>query len=391
MATPDAAVAVRDVGEPKPSAIERPRRRILMVAARYFPFMGGIETHIHEVGTRLAAQGHDVTVLTTDPGGAWPAEEMVSGMRVVRVKAWPARRDYYFAPGIYKMLMNGAWDVVHIQGYSTFVAPLALMATARRGVPTVLTFHSGGHSSRLRQAIRGLQQAMLAPLVSNVTQLVAVSAFEADHFSRSMALPRSRFVVIPNGASMPRVPEADEKQGESQLVISIGRLERYKGHHNVIKAFPALLRRLPNARLRVLGEGPYERQLRALVQKLELEPYVTIGAIPPGERSRLAGVLSGAGLVVLLSEYEAHPVAVMEALALRRPVLVSDTSGLRELAQQGLCRSVPLQADEEEIADAMAEELLAHHTVRETALPDWDGCAEAVAGVYEDVIRGRSA
>ncbi|MCK9915730.1 glycosyltransferase family 4 protein [Microbacteriaceae bacterium K1510] len=388
MATPDAAIVSRAIGESDAFHAQRPRRRILMVAARYFPFMGGIETHIHEVGTRLAARGCDVTVLTTDPSGTWPAEEIVSGMRVLRVKAWPARRDYYLAPGIFTTLMNGTWDVVHIQGYNTFVAPLALMAAGKRGLRTVLTFHSGGHSSRFRQSIRGVQQALLAPLVAHVSQLVAVSAFEVDLFSRRMGLPRERFVIIPNGASMPSVP-AQDVQVASHLVISIGRLERYKGHHKVIEAFPAVLRRVPAARLRVLGEGPYERPLRDLVQKLGLESYVTIGAIPPSERGRLASVVSGAGLVVLLSEYEAHPVAVMEALALRRPVLVSDTSGLRELAQKGLCQSVPLDAGKAEIADAIAEELLAPHAIPEASLPDWDGCAAALAGVYEDVINGR--
>ena len=43
--------------------------RIVMVAARYLPFVGGIETHIHEVGARMAAFGHQITVLTTDPTG----------------------------------------------------------------------------------------------------------------------------------------------------------------------------------------------------------------------------------------------------------------------------------------------------------------------------------
>lgn len=388
MATPDATVVSRETGESEAFHAQQPRRRILMVAARYFPFMGGIETHIHEVGTRLVARGCDVTVLTTDPSGTWPTEEIVSGMRVRRVKAWPARRDYYLAPGIFTTLMNDSWDVVHIQGYNTFVAPLALMAADRRGLRTVLTFHSGGHSSRFRQSIRGVQQALLAPLVARVGQLVAVSAFEADLFSRRMGLPRERFVVIPNGASMPKVPTQATQAG-SHLVISIGRLERYKGHHKVIEAFPAVLRRVPDARLRVLGEGPYERPLAELVRKLGLERYVTIGAIPPGERGRLASVVSSAGLVVLLSEYEAHPVAVMEALALRRPVLVSDTSGLHELAQKGLCQSVPMDAGKAEIADAIAEELLAPHAVPEASLPDWDSCTDALAAVYEDVINGR--
>jgi glycosyltransferase involved in cell wall biosynthesis len=366
--------------------LERTRRpmRIVMVSARYFPFMGGTETHIHEVGTRLVARGHSVTVLTTDPTGGWPAQEDVAGMRVLRVRAWPQRRDYYFAPGIYSALVNGAWDVVHIQGYHTFVAPLALIAAIKRGFRFVLTFHSGGHSSRLRQSIRRLQQALLGPLMARASRLIAVSEFEAALFSKRMHLPRNRFVVIPNGAYLPNV--AHTANTESRLIVSIGRLERYKGHHKVIEAFPELLRRLPDARLRVLGEGPYERPLRTLVRKLGLEQSVTIDRIPPGDRSGLAAVLASAGLVVLLSEYEANPVAIMEALALGRRVLVSDTAGLGELARKGLCRAVRLNARSSELAEAMAGELTAKREVRETSLPDWDCCVDELIAVYEGVL-----
>lgn len=378
---------IADVESPGLSPLTKPIR-ILMISARYFPFMGGIETHIHEVGTRLVARGHAVTVLTTDPSGQLPAEEDVSGMHVLRIKAWPAKRDLYFAPGIYSTLSNGSWDIVHIQGYNTFVAPLALIAAIRRGFRLVLTFHSGGHSSRLRQSVRHLQQVLLGPLVARASQLIAVSEFEADLFSRRMRLPRARFAVIPNGACMPRVTNS-KALGKSHLIVSIGRLERYKGHHRVIEAFPELLRRVPDAKLRVLGEGPYEQPLRRLVQKLGLGQSVSVGGIPPGERGRLADVLSSAGLVVLLSEYEAHPVAVMEALALRRPVLVSDTSGLRELALKGLCRSVPLDIGKSDLAGAIADELGSEREMLQTSIPDWDCCVDKLVGVYEGVVNRR--
>lgn len=358
-----------------------------MVSARYFPFMGGIETHIHEVGTRLAAREHAVTVLTTDPTGRYPAEEDVGGMHVSRVRAWPARRDWYFAPTIYRRMMQGGWDLVHIQGYHTLVTPLALVAAIRKRVPFVVTFHSGGHSSRLRQAMRGFQRALLRPLISRARQLIAVSQFEADFFSSRMRLPRRRFAVVPNGARAVLSGRRRLRE-KSRLVISVGRLERYKGHHRAIAAFPDLLRLLPDARLLILGEGPYEPQLRALVRKLELDDRTIIASIPPQERERMADCLATAGLVVLLSEYEAHPVAVMEALSLGRRVLVSDTSGLRELAEKGLCRAVPLNASRTELARAMAHELLNEREVPEILLPDWDRCADALVRVYEDVVNG---
>jgi glycosyltransferase involved in cell wall biosynthesis len=363
--------------------------RILMVSARYFPFMGGIETHIHEVGTRLAARGHSVTVLTADPTGRNPAEEDVGEMHVSRVQAWPKRRDWYFAPAIYSRMVQDDWDVIHVQGYHTLVTPLAMLAAIRRRRPFVVTFHSGGHSSRLRQAMRRLQHALLAPLMSRADQLIAVSQFEADFFSDRMRLPRNRFAVIPNGAhAAPAVRRSPRER--SRLVISSGRLERYKGHHRVIAAFPDLLRHVPDARLLVLGEGPYEPQLRALVRKLALEDRVTIGSIPPKERQRMADLLATGGLVILMSEYEAHPVAVMEALSLGRQVVVADTSGLRELAEKGLCRAVPLNASCAQLARIMAEELRNAREVPAMSLPDWDTCADELSRVYEGVVSRES-
>jgi len=75
--------------------------RVLMVAARCYPFMGGIETHIQEVGPRLVARGHAVDVLTTDPSGKLPVEEEVRGMHVQRVpglRSWTSLWRPEFTP-----------------------------------------------------------------------------------------------------------------------------------------------------------------------------------------------------------------------------------------------------------------------------------------------------
>ena len=168
--------------------------RILMVAARCHPFMGGIETHIQEVGPRLTARGYTVEVLTTDPSGEWPAEENVLGMHVRRVPAWPKAHDFYIAPGIFAAIRCGSWDLIHFQGYGTFVVPIGLLAlaTLRRDLPFVLTFHSGGHSSPLRNAVRRTQHALLRPLISRAERLIGVSDFDADFFRQRRGDARSR-------------------------------------------------------------------------------------------------------------------------------------------------------------------------------------------------------
>src|SRR5690349_8235517 len=96
--------------------------RVLLVTARYLPYIGGTEIHTYEVARRLVAAGHQVTVLTTDPSQALPQAEWTEEIEVLRVPAWPADRDYYFAPRIHRTVQQARWDVVHCQGYHTFVA-----------------------------------------------------------------------------------------------------------------------------------------------------------------------------------------------------------------------------------------------------------------------------
>lgn len=359
-------------------------KRVLLVTARYFPYMGGVETHVYEVGRRLAQAGASVTVLTTDPSGALPPRETVEGIEVLRVRAYPARRDYYLAPDIYRVITRMPWDIVHVQGCHTFVAPLAMLAAKRAGIPYVLTFHTGGHSSRLRTLLRGMQWKALRPLLAGAQTLIGVSAFEAACFQRQLRLPVDRFRVIQNGGRLPSVPEGAriEPDASAKLILSVGRLERYKGHQRVITALPIVRERFPGARLRIVGAGPYERELRRLVFAWGLADCVEIGAIPASDRGGMATALARADVVTLLSEYEAHPIAAMEALALRRPLVVASTSGLRELAERGLARAIPIASTPEQVAAAIVEQIERPLLPAPVELPTWEGCVESLLDVY---------
>ncbi len=359
--------------------------RVLMATNRYFPEMGGIETHVYEVARRLARNGVAITVLATDRAGDLPAEEEVNGVRILRVPAYPARRDYYFAPQIARVIRRGDWDLVHVQGFHALVPPLAMLAARRAGIPYVVTSHTGGHSSPVRNAARGAQWQALRPLLAGAARIITVSRFEARDFARRLRLPADRFTVIRNGSHLPPLPESAPAP-DGTLLVSIGRLERYKGHHHAITALPLVRAQVPDARLLILGTGPYEVELRRIARAAGVSDRVEIRAIPATERQELAMTLSQAALVMLLSEYEAHPVSVMEALALGRPVLVADTSGLSELAADGLVRAIPLTSAPAQVAAAIVEQLRDPLIPTGFALPTWDECADAVRAVYTQVL-----
>jgi glycosyltransferase involved in cell wall biosynthesis len=239
----------------------------------------------------------------------------------------------------------------------------------------------------VRNAIRGVQLLILKPLITRADRLIGVSGYEAEFFSQNLQV--SDLEIVPNGASLPP-PSNPPPAVTPHLVLSVGRLEYYKGHHRVIKAFPALLKRLPDAHLQIVGSGPYEVELHKLVDALKLNHCVSFVSIPATERQRLTDLLCTGGLVVLLSDYEAHPVAIMEALSVERPVLVTDTSGLRELADKGMCRSVPLAATPNMVAEVIAEELTRKHQPIAVSLPNWDDCTEQLLGIYKKVLNTKS-
>ncbi len=354
---------------------------MLYVTPRYAPFVGGIETHVSEVGRRLAACGFDITVLTVDPDRALPPEEERGDERIIRVGSTGG--DLYWSPALYRTIREGRWDLVHCQGIHTLVPALAMLAARRTRTPYLVTFHTGGHDSRVRMRLRWLQWLALAPLLRGASALIAVSRFEAALWHRVPGLRTVPIQIIPNGAGMPVVDPLPDP--DPNLVVSVGRLVRYKGHQRAIAGLVELRRTRPAARLRIVGSGRYEGALRDMAARLGVAEQVKIAGIPGEDRIGMARLLATAGAVVLLSEYEAHPVAVMEAASLGRPVIAAETTGLRELIARGLARGVALDASPLAVANAMADALDAPPPPR-VPLPRWDDCAEALLQRYRLLV-----
>jgi glycosyltransferase involved in cell wall biosynthesis len=359
------------------------RQRVLVATPRYPPDVGGVERHVFEVSRRVAAGGKEVTVLCTDPSGRMPERERSGSLTVRRVRAWPAGRDYHFAPRIYREIARGRWDLVHVQSYHTFVAPLAMLAALRHGIPYVVTFHGGGHSSPLRRALRGTQLRLLRPLLARAERLIAVARFEVELYGSQLGLPPERFALIPNGTDFAPSEPPRSTAVNGSVIASVGRLERYKGHHRVLDALPEILRTRPEARLWIAGSGPYEDALRRRAQRLGVADSVEIASAPDPQAMRAR--LAAAQLVVLMSDFETHPLAALEAVALGKPLLVADGSGLGELADRGLARAVSARSTPQELARAILHELEQPHVPPAVTLPSWDECAEAVAALYDSV------
>ena len=359
--------------------------RVLHVVQRFYPELGGTETHVAEVGRRLVDRGVQLTVLATDRSGRLPKREWRDdGYLVMRRRSFPRTRDYYISPGIVGVIREGPWDLVHFQGVHTAVPPIGMAAAASAGIPYVLTFHSGGHSSPARSRVRGTQWRVLTPLLDRAAQLIAVSRFEATRFSNATGIARDRFTVIQNGGSLPPVPQTRVVPGR---ILSSGRLERYKGHHHAIAALARLVATEPDAHLVILGRGPCEAELLEQAHRLGVADRVAIRALDPSDRLGMAHEVASAAVMAAFSEYEAHPVAIMEALTLGVPVVGFDVAGTGDLVEDGLVTGLPLNAPVDQVTAALHAAMTSQSREPARNLPTWETCTDQVLDVYRRVAR----
>ncbi|MEO8246773.1 MAG: glycosyltransferase family 4 protein [Chloroflexota bacterium] len=354
------------------------------MATTFPPYIGGVETHTHELVSRLA-DAWRITVLTTDPAGELPPQERrPDGVTIVRIPAFPRTGDLYFAPRLPGAIGHGSWDLVHFQGSHTLVPPLGMLAASRAGLPYVVSLHTGGNVSAMQRLIRGPQRLVLRPLLRHARRIIAVSPFERDEAAVNFRLSRDRFEVIPNGSDLP-APKPRAPNAPTSLIVTVGRLERYKGHHRVLAAMPHVLARQPGARLAIFGSGREEAALRRQAADLGVTDRVTIERIDPADRQAMADQLGSAAVVAVLSEYESHGLAAVEAAALGRPLVVTDATALHDLARRGDARGVAPDATPAEVAAALLAEMETRPR-RASRQPTWDDCATAVADLYRRVL-----
>jgi glucosyl-dolichyl phosphate glucuronosyltransferase len=367
--------------------------RVLMVTPHSPLEQGGVERHVMEVSRRIAATGAEVEVLCTEPGGPKLGEQTRDGVTIRTVRSWPADRDWCLAPGLWREIARRRWDLVHVQSYHTLVAPLAMLRALTLGIPYVVTFHGGGHTSKLRNRSRPAQRLLLRPLLRRAKRLVAVARFEVEQYGAELGVPPERFALIPNGTDLAFSTQsgdgddgsAAERNGHP-TIATIGRLERYKGHHRMIAALPTVLEQEPEARLLVVGRGPYEADLRRQAEGLGVAGSVDFTSVPADDPAAMAALLRRVSLVVVLSEFETHPLVALEAAAAGRRLLVADSSGLTELAADGFARAIPLDESADGVGAAVIEELGKPPPEGRPTLISWDECARDVHDLYQALV-----
>jgi glycosyltransferase involved in cell wall biosynthesis len=234
------------------------------------------------------------------------------------------------------------------------------------GIPHIVTMHGGRYyADRFRRRL-----ALRAAAAASV-QMIAVSLSCAQDISRGLAIRLSRIRMIPNGVRFvpPQRVTLREELGlkaSARLVVAMGSLYPVKGHEHLIDAFALIADRYPELHIAIGGRGELEESLisRARLHGLKERVHLL------GLRSDVSAVLAAADIFALPSLSEGLPIALLEAMFARCPIVASDVGDVSVALDRGRAGLLVPPADPASLAAAIAQ-LLANpdhaHTLGERA------------------------
>lgn len=351
--------------------------RIAYISDTYLPETNGIVTAIVRHTRELAARGHEFCVLCPRYGEDDPSED--AGIHVVRYPSWSAASNEnthvaFPRPGhMSRELMRFAPDVVHAHTPLT-LGVIGGMVARSLGTPLVQTYHSwvpgfmqyatpsrlfGWDTGPRRTRDTAPSRAFTRFVYNRSDLLLAPSEALCEMLRREGLRPPVRYQT--NGIDLSEFsPKTDWHL--RKRVMHCGRLGYEKNAEVVVQAFSGFLHDHPDWELHLLGEGPAEPYLRALIERLGIAHSVRFEGFV--SRQHLAEAYREADFYATASTIETQGLVVLEAMASGTPVVGVDALAVPEMARDGVSGIIVRPYDANAMAEAFGR--LAHdHALRE--------------------------
>lgn len=343
--------------------------KIVQVTPRYPPRTGGVETHVKEISERFVERGHDVLVITADAGDDVPTRETRNGVVVERHRGFAPDGTFHIAPGITRAIRREDADVVHTHNYHSL--PLFFAALGVTDEKFVVTPHyHGASASSFRDRLLLFYKPFGGWSLRQADEIIAVSEWEQEQLRNDFGVEAT---VIPNGLDVERFANAEPEERGRPYLLSVGRLEEYKGVQHIIRALPEL----PEFGLVIAGNGPYREELEKIAEEEGMVDSVDfLGYV---DDKRLPGLYAGADVYVTLSEFEAYGITVGEALAAGTPCVVREEGALIDWT--GHSGTIGVSSVSPTDIEAAIRRASAKRPKREQ--PSWADVTDCIIGRYD--------
>ena len=359
--------------------------KIVVTGTRGIPnVMGGVETHCEELFPRIAGMGFDVTLIrrasyVADNLSEWQGVKLID-IATPKKKAFEAIVHTFRAINAARRLHA---DVVHIHA----IGPALLAPYARLlGLKVVFTHHGPDYDrdkwGRVAKAILRLGERMGCAFANDV---IVISNVIRDLIARKYGRTK-RVHLIYNGVPAPDVcdyPEYFSQLGiePGKYVLGMCRFVPEKNLHHLIEACSQI--DMKGCKLVLAGDTDFEDDYSRRLKEMAREHGVVLTGFVKGRK--LHSLLSNCRCYCLPSSHEGLPIALLEAMSYRLPVVVSDIPANLEVGLPAdnyfPCGDVPaLAAKLQALIDAPVARV-----DYDMAKYNWDEIATQVAQVYREI------
>lgn len=362
--------------------------KIVVIGTRGIPaIQGGVETHCEELYPRIAAAGHDVTVLRRSCYVT--PDNRISTYKGVKLMDLYAPRKKAFEAIVHTFLgvikaRTLHPDILHVHA----VGPSLMVPFARLlGMKVVMTNHGPDYdrkkwnkTARLILMTGEKWGSRFSNHVIVISQVIADIIARRYHRTRNVSL-------IHNGVNTPSksigtdyITQLGLRKG--RYILAVGRFVEEKGFHDLIKAFS--LTGNKDFRLVIAGDADHEDAYSRSLKLLAKEHGTVLTGFIKGEK--LNQVLTHAALFVLPSYHEGLPIALLEAMSYDLDVAVSDipANRLPELSSGDFFHA----GDIESLARCIDRKLSQPDTRHYDLSPyQWDNIAQSTLKVYELTLK----
>ena len=299
--------------------------KIVVTGTRGIPAIpGGVETHCEELYPRIAAMGHDVTVIRRKPYVTDSHADSYKGVKLLDLYT-PKKKSLEAAIHTFLAVVKARRlkpDLVHIHA----VGPSIMVPVARLlGLKVVMTNHGPDYN---RQKWGGLAKAVIRLGekwgTKYSTRVIAISKAIARNLADNYG--RTDTALIYNGVNAPeKSPRTDYieslgLQPGEKYFLTVGRFVQEKGFHDLIDAYVAS--GIKDFKLVIAGDSDHPDAYSESLKQKALEVGAVLTGFIKGEK--LNQVFTNASVFVLPSYHEGLPISLLEAMSYNLDVAVSD-------------------------------------------------------------------